>query len=568
MRTLVKEIVVNFGPRDTRVGIIENGELAELYIENTSGERLVGNIYKGKVANVLPGMQAAFVNVGLNKNTFLYVDDALENVEGLDDMPEKISSKSSIRDVLKPGQAVIVQVSKEPFGTKGPRVTRHITLPGRFVVLMPTVDYIGISRRIADTTERDRLKKLAQDLRPKDTGIIVRTMAEGISEEDLKADIDFLEALWRRIRQKGKTAKAPAVLHRDLNLLYRIIRDSFDSEVLRLIIDDTNEYEAILSLLDDIGPHLKDRVFLFQQNRPIFEVFGLESQIEKILRNKVWLKCGGYIVIDQTEALTSIDVNTGKFVGTTNLADTVLKTNLEAAREIARQLRLRNIGGIIIIDFIDMDNHEHRRKVLAALAEATAGDKTKSNILGLTQLGLVEMTRQKVRQGLAQSLLKPCPHCEGTGKILMADAVGARLEAELKRLLQATADPAVLLHVHPMTAGNIIGVNGANLARIEQESGKRVFIRGNTQVSPDEYQIALSGSLDEVEKAAVPVAVGEIHTLYVDSVHNNRSDDGVARIEGYVVQIEHAAHLVGNKATFEITKVHKTFARAKLYRRS
>ena len=568
MSVLVKEIVVNCGPRETRVGVIENGELVELFIENTSGERLVGNIYKGKVANVLPGMQAAFVNVGLNKNTFLYVDDALENVVGVDELPEKITSKASIKDVLKPGQAVMVQVSKEPFGTKGARVTRHITLPGRFVVLMPTVDYIGISRRIADAEERDRLKRLAQELRPKGMGIIVRTMAETISPEELKKDIDFLDKLWRRVKQKGKPAKAPSLLHRDLNLLYRIIRDSFDGDVLRLIIDSPEEYESIMSLLDDIGPHLKDRVFLFQQQRPIFEIFGLETQIDKILRNKVWLKCGGYIVIDQTEALTSIDVNTGKFVGTTNLADTVLKTNLEAAREIARQLRLRNIGGIIIIDFIDMDSPEHRRKVLTALAEATAVDKTKTTILGLTQLGLVEMTRQKVRQGLAQSLLKQCPCCEGTGKVPSEDVVGTRIEGEIKRYLQTTEDPAVLIHVHPTTAGNLIGINGANLDRLEKEVAKRLFIRGNAEVSPGEYRIAISGPTDEVEKAAIPVAVGEIHTLVVDSVHNNRAQDGVSRVEGYVIQIDGAASLVGKKATFEITKVHKTFARAKLFVRN
>lgn len=558
---------MNCGPRDTRVGIIENGELVELYLENTAEQRIVGNIYKGKVANVLPGMQAAFVNVGLPKNTFLYVDDALENVVGVDELPEKITSKSSIKDVVKAGQAVIVQVAKEPFGTKGARVTRHITIPGRFVVLMPTVDYVGVSRRIADGEERDRLRKLAQELRPKEMGLIVRTMAEGCTPDDLRKDIEFLEKLWKRIRNRGKSAKAPSLLHKDFNLLYRIIRDAFDNDVLRLIVDSAEEYENILALLDDIGPQFKDRVFLFQQNRPIFEIFGLEAQIEKILKSKVWLKCGGYLVIDQTEALTSIDVNTGKFVGSTNLADTVLKTNLEAAREIARQLRLRNIGGIIIIDFIDMESPEHRKKVLAALAEATASDKTKTSILGLTQLGLVEMTRQKVRQALAESLLKHCPCCEGTGRVLSEEVAGNRIEGELKRFLQATVDPAVLVQVHPMAAGNLIGVNAANLERLEKETGKKIFIRGSLQMNPDEYKITLSGPVDEVERAAIPVSVGEIHTLYIDSVHNNRPQDGVTRIEGYVIQVEQAGNLVGKKATFEITKVHRTFARAKLFSR-
>jgi ribonuclease G len=563
-----KDIIINCGPRDTRVAVLENSELVELYLENQSEQRLVGNIYKGKVANILPGMQAAFIDVGLPRNAFLYVDDALENVVGVDELPEKIDNKTTIKDVLKPGQSIIVQVAKEPFGTKGARVTRHITIPGRFLVFMPTVDYVGISRRIAEGDERDRLRKLAHEHKPRGTGLIVRTMAEGVAGEELKKDIDVLAKLWKRIRTRGKTAKAPSLLHTDFDLLYRIVRDSFDHDVARVVVDNARAYEVVLGLLEDTLPQLKDRVFLFQQNRPAFEVFGIEAQIDKIVAKKVWLKCGGYIVIDQTEALTSIDVNTGKFVGSTNLADTVLKTNLEAAREIARQLRLRNIGGIIIIDFIDMENAEHQKKVLAVLQEATAGDKVKSSIMGLTQLGLVEMTRQKARLGLADSLLRPCPCCDGSGRVLAEDVAGSRIESELKRFLETSAEPAVLVQVHPVTAGNLIGVNAANLERLEKESGKRIFIRGSIQMKPDEYKITLSGSVSEVERAAIPVSVGEIHTLLIDSAHNTRPQDGVARVEGYVIQVEQAGTLVGQKATFEVTKVLRTFAKAKLYSHS
>lgn len=562
-----KEIVINCGARDTRVAVLENGELVELYLENQSEQRLVGNIYKGKVSNILPGMQAAFIDVGLPKNAFLYVDDALENVVGVDELPEKISNKTTIKDVLKPGQSIIVQVAKEPFGTKGARVTRHITIPGRFLVYMPTVEYVGISRRIAEGDERDRLRKIAHEHKPAGTGLIVRTMAEGVSSDELKKDIDTLTNLWKRIRTRGKTAKAPTLLHKDFDLLYRIVRDSFDHDVARVVVDGAHEYEVVLGLLEDTLPQLKDRVFLFQQNRPVFEVFGIEAQIEKIVQKKVWLKCGGYIVIDQTEALTSIDVNTGKFVGSTNLADTVLKTNLEAAREIARQLRLRNIGGIIIIDFIDMERAEHQKKVLVALGEATASDKVKSSILGLTQLGLVEMTRQKARLGLADSLLRPCPCCDGSGRVLAEDVAGSKIEGELKRFLETSEEPAVLVQVHPLTAGSLIGMNAANLERLEKENGKRIFIRGSIQMKPDEYKITLSGSVLEVERAAIPVAAGEIHTLLIDSVHNTRPQDGVARIEGYVVQVEQAGTLVGQKATFEITRVHRTSAKARLFTR-
>jgi len=288
VRELIKEIIVNCGPRETRVAVMENGELVELYLERVQEQRIVGHIFKGKVANVLPGMQAAFVNVGLNKNTFLYVDDALENVVGVDELPEKVNKATTIKDVVKPGQQVIVQVSKEPFGTKGARVTRHITLPGRLVVLMPTVDYVGISRRISSNQERERLKKLVQEVRPKGMGLIVRTMAENCSDEEIKKDIDFLNKMWTRVRKKAKGAKAPALLHKDLTLLYRIIRDTFDGDVLRLIVDDPEEYEAVLSLLDDVSPQLKDRVFLFQQPRPVFEVFGIEGQLDRILNRKVW----------------------------------------------------------------------------------------------------------------------------------------------------------------------------------------------------------------------------------------------------------------------------------------
>lgn len=564
---MAKEIIINCGTRDTRVAVLEDGELVELYLESQSEQRLVGNIYKGKVANVLPGMQAAFVDVGLPKNAFLYVDDALENVVGVDELPEKVNSKTTIKDVLKTGQSVILQVAKEPYGTKGARVTRHITIPGRFLVFMPTVDYVGISRRIAEGEERDRLRKIAHEHKPPGTGLIVRTMAEGVSSDELKRDIEALSKLWKRIRTRGKTAKAPALLHKDFDLLYRIVRDSFDHDVARVVVDSTHEYEVVLGLLEDTLPQLKDRVFLFQQQRPIFEVFGIETHIEKIVEKKVWLKCGGYIVIDQTEALTSIDVNTGKFVGSTNLADTVLKTNLEAAREIARQLRLRNIGGIIVIDFIDMESAEHKKKVLASLSEATASDKVKSSILGLTQLGLVEMTRQKARLGLADSLLRPCPCCEGSGRVLAEDVAGSRIEGELKRFLETSEDPAVLVQVHPLTAGNLIGMNAANLERLEKENSKRIFIRGSMQMKPDEYKITLSGSVEEVESAAIPVSVGEIHTLLIDSTHNTRPQDGVARIEGYVIQVEQAGTRVGQKATFEILRVHRTFAKAKLFTR-
>jgi ribonuclease G len=561
---LNKEIIVNCGPRETRVAVMEQGELVELYIERLQEQRLVGHIYKGRVANVLPGMQAAFVNIGLQKNAFLYVDDALENIAGIDATPENFTKASAIRDVVKQGQAVVVQISKEHFGNKGARITRHITLPGRLVVLMPTVDYVGISRRIPRGTAREELKALVDELRPEGMGVIARTMAEGCTRQELKRDIDFLHHLWLSIRRKAKESKAPALLHTDLTLLYRVIRDSFDEDVTRLVVDDQAEYEAVRQLLADISPDLVERVHLFSMDRPVFDFLGIESQVERITNRRVWLKSGGYIVIDHTEALTVIDVNTGKFVGSTRLADTVLKTNLEAAQIIARQLRLRNIGGIIVVDFIDMEEEEHRRQVLAVLSQELSRDKTKSAVLGLTHLGLVEITRQKVNQGLAEFLQKDCPTCGGSGKVLTEETAAIRIENQLRQFLSLTEEEAVLVAVHPGTAAMLIGVNGKSLEKLEENTGKKIYVRGDSSLRPDEYALVVSGTAAAVQSAALPVSPGEIHTVLIEGKHNSKSGDGIARMDGFVLQVADAAPLKGTRVAVEITRVYKTFARAKL----
>jgi len=562
---MTKKILISSGARDTRVAIIENGDLVEFHTESNAKQRIVGNIYKGKVANVLPGMQAAFVNVGLPKNTFLYFDDALESVDGIDDLPATLGSPSSIKDVLKAGQQVLVQVSKDPFGSKGARVTRHISLPGRFVVLMPTVELVGISRRIASGAERDRLRKVAKELCPEGMGLILRTLATTCTPEEIKKDVDFLVQLWGSIKERSKTAKVPSLLHKDFNLVYGIMRDSLDRDVEQLVVDSADEYQHILNLLDDIDSAYKDKVLLYQDTKPMFETFGIEGQIANILRRRVWLKCGGYLVIDQAEALTSIDVNTGKFVGVNSLSETILKTNLEAAREIARQLRLRNIGGIIVIDFIGMEISEHQKQVLSSLEQAMQPDKVRSTIVGITGLGLVELTRQKVRLCVSDLLQKTCPCCEGSGRVLSDEFIWGRIEEELRQLLATTTDPAVLLEAHPAIAGNLIGENAVNLEKMEEETGKRIFIRGSEQLARHEHRTALFCSVEEASRAAIAVAVGEIHTLPIESVHHSRPLDGVARLQGYVIQVEQAARLVGKKATFEIIKAQKTFATARLY---
>jgi ribonuclease G len=552
----VKEIVVNVEREETRVGILEDGVLAELYIERVGSQRLVGNIYKGIVENVLPGMQAAFVDIGLEKNAFLYVGDIIYE-------DEKISTKN-IRDVLKVGQEIIVQVVKEPIGTKGARVTTQLTLPGRYLVLMPTVDYVGVSRRIESESERERLREIAENIKPKNKGLIVRTVAEGKNESDFKSDINFLTKLWERLQGRMRNVVAPSLLHRDLGLVCRIIRDLMTEEVSKMLIDNQEEYEKATELLEYASPHLKNRVKLYRGETDIFDKYGIEPEIDKILKRKVWLKCGGYIVIDQTEALTAIDVNTGKYVGSTNLADTVLKTNIDAANEIAKQIRLRNIGGIIIVDFIDMESESDRQRVINTLEEAVKKDKVKTNVLGLTKLGLVEITRKKVGNNLLAVLEQECPYCQGTGKVLSQESVLFKLRKELLEIGRRVSGEAILVEVYPSVASLLIGAGGSHLAEIEKEIGKSVYVKGRKEFHIEEFRVRSVATREEAEKYALPVSEGDELSILVEEAHATSWNDGIGRIEGYVINIEDGAKKVGEKVKVRITKASKTSAKAEL----
>jgi ribonuclease G len=564
---MLKEIIVNVAEEETRVAVLEDQTLVEIYIERSLNQRLVGNIYKGRVENVLPGMQAAFVNIGLEKNAFLYVEDALpprvHHEHDEEEHEEKEHPQVNISDVLKEGQEIVVQIIKEPIGTKGARVTTHITLPGRFLVLMPNVDYIGISRRIDSEEERERLKTTAEKIKPEGMGLIVRTVAEHLEEEDFIQDINLLTKLWKKISNRAFTGPVPNIIHKDLELIHRILRDLFNEDVDRLLIDSRYEYEKVLELVDIIAPSLKSKVHLTEQDK-IFEKYHIDLEIEKILKRKVWLKCGGYLVIDQTEALTAIDVNTGKFVGTTNLADTVLKTNIDAAVEISRQIRLRNIGGIIIIDFIDMLTEEDRQKVLATLDEEIKKDKTKTNVLGITQLGLVEMTRKKVRQGLENVLLKPCPYCEGKGKVLSEETVTILVKNELYELANRTTAEAILVEAHPSVAALLIGTGGSNLRDLEYKTKKNILVRGSELIHIEKFELKLLHSKEEIDETLVPVKQGQIIEVKVEEPHAANIHDGIARIHGFVLDIEGAGALIGEKIFVEIGKVYRTYAKAKI----
>ncbi len=394
-------------------------------------------------------------------------------------------------------------------------------------------------------------------------GLIVRTVAEGRNKEDMVQDLHFLTALWEKIQFKKKTAQAPKLIYKDLNLISRIVRDLFSHEIDTLYINNKSDYDRVLELLDFVAPNLKERVILFNRQQDIFDYFGVEKEIEKALNRKVWLKCGGYIVIDQTEALTSIDVNTGKYVGCLNLEDTVLKTNLEAAKEIARQLRIRDIGGIIIIDFIDMSSQEHQNMVLNTLEEELKKDKTKTHILGLTKLGLIEMTRKKVRQGLDELLQKKCPYCEGRGRIISEETMSKRVEKKLKYIISVNSSAeAVLVEVHPSVASVVIGSGGSHINYLEEQYNKTIFVKGNLDLHPEDIKIKAIGSKEDIQKIALPVKEGDILEVTIEEPHSSNPADGIARLEGYVVNIDNAGDKVGETETIEIYKTFKTYSKA------
>jgi ribonuclease G len=488
---MVSEIIVDVGLNEKRVALLEDKDLVEVFIERNDSERLVGNIYRGKVSSVLPGMQAAFIDIGYEKNAFLYVGDAVSQKEYSEDEEEMYTDMKScnIEELLRPGQEITVQVTKEPIGTKGPRVTTHITLPGRQLVLLPNADYIGISRRIEDEEERAKLKKIAEKVKPPNMGLIVRTVSEGKREEDFKNDINFLVKLWEKIKKSEQNGPVPRCIHKDLNIIYRAVRDMFTWNIDKFIINDRQEYNKVLELVEMTSPALKLRVECFNKNIDLYEHFNIDSMIAEALAKKVWLKCGGYLIIERTEALTVVDVNTGKYIGKSNLEETVLRTNLDAAKEIAKQLRLRDIGGIIIIDFIDMHEPEHQKQVVEALKQALKKDRTKTTVVGMTGLGLIEMTRKKVREGLASTVLCDCTYCEGTGKVLSPESIARNVEKEISKYFTKTIANAIQVNVHQSVAKVLSGENGDNLKRIESTFNKKIVIKGSEDVKIQDMKI-------------------------------------------------------------------------------
>ena len=501
---MAKELVINTTSHETRVALIENGHIAELYIERNRERGIVGNIYQGKVIRVLPGMQAAFVDIGLEKAAFLYVADVLDEMEAVEqfvdgqpqharpaDGSEEGPVLPPIEELLDEGEELLVQIAKEPLGTKGARITSHISLPGRHLVYMPTVDHIGISRRIENEEEKDRLRGIIEAIRPPGTGFIVRTAAEGKSDEDLLADMEFLVGLWQDISRRRENRSAPTLIHSDLDVTSKVLRDILTEDVDRIVVDSQVEYDKIVAFIDTFMPKLKYVIDLYDSEEPIFDAFGLEVEIARALGRKVWLKSGGYIIIEQTEALTAIDVNTGRFVGKHNLEDTILKTNLEAVKEIAFQLRLRNIGGLIIIDFIDMEKEAHREKVHSALEEALRIDKAKTNILKISELGLAEMTRKRVRESIGRTLCEPCPYCEGKGYIKSRTTMVYEIFRELRREIRNLPGYRLTLLVHPDIAARLYDEERFGIEELERRFEKQIQITARPGFHQEQFEIVV-----------------------------------------------------------------------------
>jgi len=499
-----KTLIVNRTGQETRVAILEEGNLAEIFIERESSRGVIGNIYKGRVSKVLPGMQSAFVRIGLERDAFLYVSDIspgydayeglvdLDEVEGGQEMRDTSSREGredKIEKLLKEGQELLVQVTKEPIGTKGPRITSYVTLPGRFLVLMPQVDNVGVSRKIDDARERTRLRRVVDKVRPKGMGFIVRTVAESCDAAELEADALWLLSQWDEIRSRAETTTAPAEVRPELSLVPKMIRDLLTSSVVKIVIDDDTAWQQAVDLVKRLQPGFVDRIQKYGGGEPIFESYGVQAELDKALRSRVWLRSGGSIVINQTEALVAIDVNTGKFVGKRNLEDTVLKTNLEAATEIVRQLRLRDLGGIIVVDFIDMEERKSKRKLIEAFEKELRKDRARTKVLQISDFGLVEITRQRTKKSLERILCRTCPYCTGSGRIKTDLTMVLEIRRELEKIAGSLNGRRLVLRANPDVAHQLELEGRRLVSGIRGLSGADLTIRADATMHHEQFEI-------------------------------------------------------------------------------
>jgi len=486
------EILVNVTPRETRVAVVENGLLQEVHIERANKRGLVGNIYKGRVSRVLPGMQAAFIDIGLERTAFLHAADIYVGSDA--DKPDsETAANKAIMDLLHEGEEILVQVIKDPLGTKGARLTTHITIPSRYAVFMPNMNNVGVSQRIGDETERQRLKELIRSPANNGSngGYIIRTAAEGAADVELLADIDFLHKLWESIQQRTLEVSMGSIIYEDLPLVMRILRDLPSTQIDKVRIDSRESYQRVLAFAQKFVPELIPRIEHYPGERPIFDLYSVEDEIHKALESKVQLKSGGHLYIDQTESMTTIDVNTGAFVGHRNLEETTFKTNLEAAQAISRQLRLRNLGGIIIIDFIDMTEQEHRDQVLRALEKSLEADRVKNHICSVSPLGLIEMTRKRTRESLERTLCEPCLSCNGTGTVKTKETVCYEIFREILREARQFEAQQFLVLAAQQVVDMLLDEESTSVAELEEFIGKPVKLQVEILYTQEQFDIVL-----------------------------------------------------------------------------
>ena len=514
-------LVVSAEGPETRVGILEDGLLVEYFVERKRERGIVGNIYKGRVKRVLPGMQAAFVDLGpgVERNAYLYVADVLgagdekRLFDGYDSddegaqpkagrMSKRVAANRKIEDLIREGQEILVQIVKEPVGLKGARVTGYISLPGRHSVLMPTIDRIGVSRRIASDRERRRLRDLVDEVRPKGVGFIVRTAAEGADAQEVKDDVEFLVRLWNELGKKEATMKKPGLLYSDLDMVLRCVRDLLRDEVVDFVIDSDEQFQRARKFSSAFMPRYTDRIVHYEGRQPIFDAYGIEAALRQAMSKKVPLKSGGHLVIEQGEALTAIDVNTGSFVGKDDLESTITANNLEACREVAHQLRLRNIGGIIVIDFVDMDKETNRKQVWEAFNKALAADRTRSNVTKISELGLVEMTRKRTRESLMQVLSESCTACSGTGVVKSTTTLAYEIIREIRRQGASVQAPSILVECPPLVADLLCRYERGYLDELEKLFHKQIEVQAAEDIKPGQYRLAGQDSVAEDEAAA------------------------------------------------------------------
>ena len=556
------------GGRRRATGSEPKWRVGELYVERRGSRSIVGNVYKGKVDNVLPGLEAAFVDIGLDKNGFLHADDVVIPGVEVARRGRHGSKGRRISELLKPGQEILVQAVKDPLKTKGPRLSMQLSIAGRYLVYVPQGEGVGVSRRL-DDKERDRLRKQATKLDLREGGAIIRTAAQGAKRGDFEHEIKYLHKLHEVLQKRAEDTSAPAMVFQEADLSVRVVRDIFSKQFERAIVDDEKQHHRLESFFTRTAPELLERLELYKDDRhPLFEKYGIEEAIQSTLRRRVDLPSGGYLIIDYAEALTVIDVNSGSFTGRgkgARLEDTITKTNLEAAEEVVAQLRLRDIGGIIVIDFIDMSRARNRDAVLKTLRKALDEDRTKTYVVEISPLGLVEMTRQNVTEGVREILTKECPTCQGEGVVLSEETVAIDAERRLRELAaERPSTEAFLIQLNPRVASLLAGGPGRPLLEIEAETGKHFHFEGSEALPIDHFAVSLEGSRRDVEERALPFREGEEVLVTIEEPHMYNEDDAVAKLDGYVVSVVGAGRLIGKRTLVRIETVARSAASATL----